>query len=92
MAALKLWNWKFALSLAVVVVFLADAFWHGPDPVTGHARHAVPYADSGIASFAFLLGVLYVLSHGWQCLMVRIRGQKQPEPPQEPKRKRRRRR
>jgi len=88
----KLWNWKFALSLAVVVVFLADAFWRGPDPVTGRAQHVVPYADSGIASFAFLLGLLYVLSHGWQCLMARIRGQKPPEPLEEPKRKHRRRR
>jgi hypothetical protein len=88
---LRLWTWKFALSVLVVVVFLADAFWLGPDPVTGHARHKVPYADSGIASFAFLLSLLYVFSHGWQCVMSRVRGQP-PKPPEEPKRRKRRRR
>jgi len=70
----KLWNWKFTLSLVVVAVFLLDAFWLGPDPVTGAARHLVPYADTGVASFAFLLSLLYVISHGWQRLIARVRG------------------
>jgi len=87
----RLWTWKFALSLAVVAVFLLDAFWRGPHPVTGHARHVVPYADTGIASFAFLFGLLYVFSHGWQWGKAWVRGERPPEPV-EPKRKRRRRR
>jgi len=70
----KLWNAKFTLSLAVVALFLLDAFWLGPDPVTGAARHLVPYADTGVASFAFLLSLLYVISHGWQFLTARVRG------------------
>lgn len=75
---MRLWTPKFVLSLAVVAVFLFDAFFLGPDPVTGHARHVVPYADTGIASFAFLLGLLYVLSHGWQWTLARLRGTPEP--------------
>jgi len=88
---LKLWTWKFDLSLAVVAAFLLDAFWLGPDPVTGHARHLLPGADTGIASFAFLLSLLYILSHGWQCMMARVRGQR-PEEPETSRHKKKRRR
>lgn len=88
---MRLWTWKFGLSLAVVAAFLFDAFCLGPDPVTGHARHVVPYADTGVASFAFLLGLLFVLSHGWQWVMAWARGQGAPEP-EAPRRRRRRRR
>ena len=88
---MKLWNWKFTLSLAVVAVFLFDAFWLGPDPVTGAARHLVPYADTGVASFAFLLSLLYVISHGWQCLMARMRGVPRAEETALPKQRRKRR-
>ncbi len=88
---MRLWNWKFTLSLTVVAVFLLDAFWLGPDPVTGAARHLVPYADTGIASFAFLLSLLYVISHGWQRLMARVRGvpcEKEAAPPKRRKKRR----
>jgi len=69
----KLWTPKFVLSLLAVALFLLDAFWLGPDPVTGHARHVLPYADTGVASFVFLLALLYVLSHGWQWVTARLR-------------------
>jgi len=87
----KLWNWKFTLSLVVVAAFLVDAFWLGPDPVTGSARHLIPYADTGVASFAFLLSVLYVISHGWHQLMLRLRGAGGGEEAVRPKGKRGRR-
>lgn len=95
---MKLWNWKFTLSVLVVAVFLLDSFWRAPDPVTHHARHLLEregkaYLDTGIASFAFLLSLLYVLSHGWQRLMARLRGRPlEPEEPQEKKRRKKRRR
>jgi hypothetical protein len=91
----SLWTWKFALSLAVVALFLLDALLLRPDPVTGHARHAlsdiIPYMDSGIASFAFLFSVLYIFSHGWQCAKAWVRGERKPEPV-EPRRRRKRKR
>ncbi len=92
---MRLWNWKFVLSLVVVAVFLFDALWLGPNPVGGAAQHALkdvlPYTDTGFAAFAFLLSVLYILSHGWQWAKARVRGPRTAEAPQ-PKRKKRRRR
>ena len=69
----RLWTWKFAASLVVLAAFVVDAAWRGPDPYTGRARHFLPYADTGAASFIFLLALLYVLSHGGQWLHRRLR-------------------
>jgi hypothetical protein len=87
----KLWTLKFIGALAVLAVFLWDAWWLGPDPVTGHARHPVlPYADTGAASFVFLLVSLYIFSHVGQWTKSKL--WRRPEPvPAEPKKKPRRR-
>ncbi len=69
----RLWTWKFAASLALLVAFAVDAAWRGPDPYTGRARHFLPYADTGVASFVFLLALLYVLSHAGQWVHRRLR-------------------
>jgi len=70
---MRLWTWKFAASLAVMAAFIVDAAWRGPDPFTGRARHFLPYADTGVASFVFLLVVLYVFSHVGQWLHRRLK-------------------
>ena len=64
---MRLWTPKFIGSLVVVAIFFFDAFALGPDPVTGAARHVLPGADTGVASFIFLLVLLYAISHigGW---------------------------
>ena len=87
---MRFWTWKFAASLVLVALFLFDAFWLGPDAVTGHARHVLPYADTGVASFVFLLALLYAISHAGQQTLARLRGRR--EEPQKPPEKRRRKR
>jgi len=63
----KFWTGKFVAALVVVAVFLLDAWWLGPDPSTGEPRHILPYMNTGVASFVFLLVLLFTLSHtgGW---------------------------
>ena len=85
---MRFWTWKLAASLVLVALFLFDAFWLGPDPVTGHARHVLPYADTGVASFVFLLALLYVVSHAGHCGLRWLRGRN--EAPQKAPDKRRR--
>jgi len=69
----RLWTWKFAASLGILVAFVVDAAWRGPDPYTGRARHFLPYADTGVASFVFLLALLYVCSHCGQWVHRQVR-------------------
>ena len=90
---MKLWTPKFLASLGVIVLFLTDAALRSPDRHTGHVRPLLPYMDTGLGSFVFLIVVLYVLSHlgQWVLMKVRHRGEApQPEPP-DGKRKRRKR-
>jgi len=87
----RLWTPKFGLGLIVLVAFLCDAFWRGPDPITGAARHVLPFADTGIASFVFLLDFLYVVSHFGQWVLSKVRRVRAPEP-EAPKKGRKKRR
>lgn len=97
---MKLWTPKFIGALVVVAIFFVDAFALGPDPVTGAARHVLPGADTGVASFIFLLVLLYVISHvgGWTLARFRHwraageQGQLSPNAKQNTQRQRRRRR
>ena len=88
---MRFWTWKLAASLVLVALFLFDAFWLGPDPITGQARHVLPYADTGVASFVFLLALLYVISHAGQYGLRRWRGRNE-EPQKAPDKRRRKKR
>lgn len=89
---MKLWTWKLGAALALLALFLFDAFWRGPNPVTGEARHVFPFADTGIASFVFLLVILYVVTHVGQWVFTAFRRWRTGEPKEEEKKKERRRR
>ena len=80
---MKLWTARFGGALAVIAIFLIDAWWYGPDPTTGEPRHILPYMDTGIASFVFLLVFLFAISHfgTWALALFRRRSQPAGEAP-----------
>jgi len=85
----KFWTWKFIAALVVLAAFVADATCLGRDPYTSESRHLLPFADTGAASFVFLLVILYVFSHigGW--VYRKFRPGPAPEPSKQKKPRRR---
>jgi hypothetical protein len=70
----RFWTWKFVIALAIVAALVMDARWFPPDPYTGQPRHLLPFTDSGAAPFAFLLSLLYVISHAGGWVLAKFRG------------------
>jgi hypothetical protein len=93
----KLWTWRFVAAFIVLVTFVLDAIgfnrhWFGVHELTGRPKHMLPRADTGVASFIFLLVALYVISHAgsWVLAAFRRRGQEPNGKQREEGRRRRR--
>lgn len=85
---MKLWTPAFALALALTVFFGLVALPLGlrTDPETGEAIPLLKeLTESGIASFVFLLLMIYVISHAGSWTVARIRQRGKPEPAEETK-------
>ena len=84
---MKLWTWKFAAGLAVLVVFVLLALPLAKDPTTGEPGPLWDFTETGPASFVFLIALLYVLAHAGGWVSRRLRGEKAPEPEEKKKRR-----
>jgi len=87
----RFWTWKFTAAFALTVLFVLIALPLGlaTDPVTGDPAPLLPkLTESGVASFVFLLLVLYTISHAGSWVLAKFRGRSQGPPPEEERRRR----
>lgn len=71
---MRFWTWKFVTALIIVAALVVDAQWHELDPYTHRRPHLFSYTDSWIAPFAFLLSLLFVVSHTGGWVLAKFRG------------------
>jgi hypothetical protein len=83
----KLWTWKFAAALVVLIAFLLLALPLATDPATGEKGPLLPFTESGVASFIFLIDLLIVVAHVGSWVMHRFHGEKPAEPDDRKKRR-----
>jgi len=87
----RFWTWKFSLALLLVAVFVLVALPLGlaTDPDTGEAKPLLPtLTESGVASFVFLLLIIYVISHSGGWVLAKFRDRGKPPPAEETKSRR----